>query len=35
MSGINQGVVFDVCRLKAQFADDIGNTKEIVGTGFW
>lgn len=35
MSGINQGVVFDVCRLKAEFADEIGNAKSIAGTGFW
>lgn len=35
MSGINQSVVLDVCRLGAQFADDIGNQKTISGTGFW
>jgi hypothetical protein len=35
VGGINQGVVFDVCRLKAEFADEIGNVKSISGTGFW
>lgn len=35
MSGINQGVAFDVCRLRATFVDHIGNQKNISGTGFW
>lgn len=35
MSGINQGVIFTVCRLKCHFRDDIGNPKLISGTGFW
>ncbi len=35
MSGINQNIIFSVCRLKAIFCDDIGNSKCIMGTGFW
>jgi len=35
MSGINQSVVLNVCRLVARFADDIGNHKAISGSGFW
>lgn len=35
MSGINQTVFTAVCRLKVMFQDDIGNHKEITGTGFW
>jgi hypothetical protein len=35
MSGINQEILTAVCRLKVHFADDIGNTKEVLGTGFW
>lgn len=35
MSGINPTIFTAVCRLKAHFADDIGNSKQVVGTGFW
>ncbi len=35
MSGIDQSVILDVCRLRAQFVDSIGNTKKVAGTGFW
>lgn len=35
MSGINPAIFTAVCRLKVYFTDDIGNSKEIVGTGFW
>ncbi len=35
MSGIEQSVILDVCRLKGTFVDDIGNVKQFSGTGFW
>lgn len=35
MSGINQAIFTAVCRLKVRFSDDLGNKKEIIGTGFW
>ena len=35
MSGINQVVVYCVCRLKSHFVDPIGNRKSCSGTGFW
>lgn len=35
MSGINPGVAYDVCRLRVMFVDNIGNPKNISGTGFW
>lgn len=35
MSGINQSVILNVCRLKGLFVDDIGNKKHFHGTGFW
>lgn len=35
MTGINQGVVFNVCRIKGIFSDKIGNEKRFSGTGFW
>jgi hypothetical protein len=35
MAGIRAEIVFTVARVKAQFEDDIGNTPNRVGTGFW
>ncbi|MDP3330555.1 MAG: hypothetical protein Q8S55_00950 [Methylococcaceae bacterium] len=35
MSGINQSIILDVCRLKGIFVDDIGQQKAFCGTGFW
>lgn len=35
MSGINQNIIFCVCRLRVIFSDNIGNNKPILGTGFW
>jgi hypothetical protein len=35
MSGIDQGVVFSVVRMKSEFRDPVGNRKSISGTGFW
>jgi hypothetical protein len=35
MSGIDQSVILDVCRLTGSFVDDTGNLKPFSGTGFW
>ena len=35
VSGINQNVVFSVCRVFAHFRDDLGNPLDVHGTGFW
>lgn len=35
MAGLNQSIVFSVCRIKIEFCDSIGNCKKISGTGFW
>lgn len=35
MSGINQSVILDVCRLKGVFVNTIGNPIYFSGTGFW
>jgi hypothetical protein len=35
MSGINPDIFTAVCRLRIFLIDDIGNSKEIYGTGFW
>lgn len=35
MSGLNIDFCLSICRLKALFADDIGNSQTITGTGFW
>ena len=35
MSGINEAIIFCVCRLRVHFHADFGNNKSILGTGFW